>query len=139
MLCVIAVLTGPFTFLSFRFFIMFRLQAKFLNVAGRQFQKRQFLRALASCGSQNSYVNEIKDAMVNQHVAKLKQEKVPSGDAVLKIAFFSNKHNSMSQRLCLELERRNHQVKVMNHEGNHSRTDQVFVFNWNITVFYEIL
>ena len=97
---------------------MFRLQAKFWNVVGRP-SMRPLLRALASYDYwQNSYVNEIKDAMINRYILKVQQQKIPSEDAALKIAFFSNKHNSMSQRLCLELERRNHQVKVMNHAGN---------------------
>ena len=34
----------------------------------------------------------------------------------LNIAFFANKHNSLSQRLALELEKRHHKVKVRRHE-----------------------
>ena len=87
---------------------MFRVQARIWNKTGRT-SLTPLLRTLAH-GSQASYIDEIRDTVVGQH-AKTNQDTVSSKNA-LKFAFFSNKHNSMSQRLCLELEKQNHNVKV---------------------------
>ena len=89
---------------------MFRVKARIWNKAGR-ISFTPLLRTLTH-GSQPSYIDEIRDSVVGHHV-KTNQEDVSSKNA-LKFAFFSNKHNSMSQRLCLELEKRNHNVKVTN-------------------------
>jgi hypothetical protein len=87
---------------------MFRVQAQLWNVAGKS-SLRPFLRTLTH-GSQPSYINVIRDNVLSRHM-EINQENI-SPENALNVVFFSNKHNSMSQRLCLELEKRNHNVKV---------------------------
>jgi hypothetical protein len=95
----------PSCLLDFR---MFRVQAHLWNVAARSSFKT-FLRTVTH-GSQRSYINMIRDSVLSRHM-EINQENISSENA-LNVVFFSNKHNSMSQRLCLELEKRNHNVKV---------------------------
>ena len=99
----------PSYLLDFR---MFRVQAQFWNVAGRS-SFRPLLRTLTH-GSRPSYINEIRDSLASRHM-KRNQDTI-SPENALNVVFFSNKHNSMSQRLCLELEKRNHNVKVIFHQ-----------------------
>ena len=87
---------------------MLRVGPQLWNVTGRA-SFRPLLRTLTHF-SPPSYIDEIKESLVDKHT-KTNQDAISSENA-LKFAFFSNKHNSMSQRLCLELEKRHHNVKV---------------------------
>ena len=94
---------------------MFRIQSRLRstsNLVGR-LPCRQRISSM-TFSTRPAYIMDLKDIVTGM---------APKDDDVehanlnfLNIAFFANKHNSLSQRLALELEKRHHKVKVRRHE-----------------------